>query len=404
MSHTSQKKLMLLGGLRYLLPVIEAAHEEGIHVITCDYIPGNIAHKYSDEYHDVNVMDKEAVLELARRLGIDGIMSFAVDPGVETAAYVAEKMGLQFQGSYESVRILQNKDLFRKFLTENGFNVPNAKGYDKAADTLADTDFFNWPVIVKPVDSAGSKGVVRVDDPARLEEAIATALSEAHNGRFIIEDFLEKEGHTSDSDSFTIDGRLVCCSFADQRFDENAPNPYTPSAYSWPSTIKAEAQEELTAELQRLVTLLKLQTGVYNIETRLCKNGKAYIMEVSPRGGGNRLAEMLRYAAGTDLIRNAVRAAVGLPVEEIGMPEYDGHLAEVVLHSEKDGTFEGIEIAADYQPLIVETDLWIKPGDTVHSFTGANNAIGTLVLRFPTLSQLENALANPTEWCKVIVK
>ncbi len=395
---------MLLGGLRYLLPVIEAAHEEGIHVITCDYIPGNIAHKYSDEYHDVNVMDKEAVLELARRLGIDGIMSFAVDPGVETAAYVAEKMGLQFQGSYESVRILQNKDLFRKFLTENGFNVPNAKGYDKAADTLADTDFFNWPVIVKPVDSAGSKGVVRVDDPARLEEAIATALSEAHNGRFIIEDFLEKEGHTSDSDSFTIDGRLVCCSFADQRFDENAPNPYTPSAYSWPSTIKAEAQEELTAELQRLVTLLKLQTGVYNIETRLCKNGKAYIMEVSPRGGGNRLAEMLRYAAGTDLIRNAVRAAVGLPVEEIGMPEYDGHLAEVVLHSEKDGTFEGIEIAADYQPLIVETDLWIKPGDTVHSFTGANNAIGTLVLRFPTLSQLENALANPTEWCKVIVK
>ena len=68
-----QKKLLLLGGLRYLLPVIEAAHKLGYYVITCDYIPGNIAHKYSDEYHNVSIIDKEAVLALARELEIDGI-------------------------------------------------------------------------------------------------------------------------------------------------------------------------------------------------------------------------------------------------------------------------------------------------------------------------------------------
>ena len=89
-----QKKLLLLGGLRYLLPVIESAHELGYYVITCDYIPDNIAHKYSDEYHNVSIVDKEAVLSLARELQIDGIMSFAVDPGVITAAYVQEQMGL----------------------------------------------------------------------------------------------------------------------------------------------------------------------------------------------------------------------------------------------------------------------------------------------------------------------
>ena len=95
-----KKKLMLLGGLRYLLPVIEAAHRHGIHVITVDYLPGNIAHKYSDEYHNVSIIDKEAVLALARKLQIDGIMSFAVDPGVVAAAYTAEQMGLPFQCSY----------------------------------------------------------------------------------------------------------------------------------------------------------------------------------------------------------------------------------------------------------------------------------------------------------------
>ena len=104
-----QKKLMLLGGLRYLIPVIEAAHKLGIYVITCDYLPDNIAHKYSDEYCNVSIVDKEAVLKIAQEKQIDGIMSFAVDPGVITAAYVQEQMGLPAFGPYESVCILQNK-------------------------------------------------------------------------------------------------------------------------------------------------------------------------------------------------------------------------------------------------------------------------------------------------------
>lgn len=403
-SEGKKKKLMLLGGLRYLLPVIEEAHKLDIHVITVDYLPDNIAHKYSDEYHNVSIIDKEAVLSLARKLEIDGIMSFAVDPGVVTAAYVAEKMGIPFQGSYESVKILQDKALFRKFLTENGFNVPKAKGYDRLDDALADTAFFSWPVIVKPVDSAGSKGVSRVDRPEDLEKSVAYALEESHSGKFIIEDFLEKKGHSSDTDSFTIDGKLVYCSFSDQRFDESADNPYTPSAYSWPSTMPEGAQKELTSELQRLMTLLGMKTGIYNIETRFCKDGKPYIMEVSPRGGGNRLAEMLKYASRTPLIANAVKAAVGMPVDRMDMPRYYGHLAEVILHADKDGIFEKIDIADDKEELVVETDLWVRPGDEVHGFSGANNAIGTLVLRFPTKEDLEEAMADIPSWCNVIVK
>ena len=93
------KKLLLLGGLRYLIPVIKVAHEIGIYVITCDYLPNNIAHRYSDEYINESIIDKEAILKIAKEKKIDGIMSFAVDPGVVTAAYVAEKMGLPFQCS-----------------------------------------------------------------------------------------------------------------------------------------------------------------------------------------------------------------------------------------------------------------------------------------------------------------
>lgn len=181
-----QKKLMLLGGLRYLIPVIEAAHKHGCYVITVDYLPDNIAHKYSDEYYNVSILDKEAVLQLAKELKIDGILSYAVDPGVTAAAYVAEQMGLPFTCSYESACILQDKSRFRRFLAENGFNVPNAKGYTDAEDALKDVDFFNWPVIVKPVDSAGSKGVTRVDDPKDLEKAIETALDSSQDRKSVV--------------------------------------------------------------------------------------------------------------------------------------------------------------------------------------------------------------------------
>lgn len=399
------RKILLLGGSRYLLPVIKSAHELGLYVITCDYLPDNIAHKYYDEYVNVSIIDKEAVLEAAKKLKIDGIMSFATDPGVVTAAYVAEKLGLPYGGSYESVSILQDKGRFRRFLTEHNFNVPHAKSYEKLEDALSDTEFFTWPVIVKPVDSAGSKGVTRVDDKNELRRAIEYALEFSHCYQFIIEDFIEKKGCSSDSDSFSIDGKLVVTTFSSQRFDIQSDNPYAPMAYSWPSTFSREHEDELTSEIQRLLTLLDMQSSIYNIETREGVDGKAYIMEVSPRGGGNRLAEMIRYASGVDMIKAAVQAAVGLPIDKVKQPQYDGCWAEYVLHSRVDGNFKELWIEPDFAAKnVIEVDLWVKKGEEIHSFTAANFAIGTVVMKFASEEELESKLSSMERYIKVIVE
>lgn len=399
------KKILLLGGSRYLLPVIKSAHELGLYVITCDYLLDNIAHKYSDEYVNVSIIDKEAVLEAAKKLEIDGIMSFATDPGVVTAAYVAEKLGLPYGGSYESVSILQDKGRFRRFLTEHNFNVPHAKSYEKLEDALCDTDFFTWPVIVKPVDSAGSKGVTRVDDKNELRKAIEYALEFSQCDQFIIEDFIEKKGCSSDSDSFSIDGKLVATTFSSQRFDIQSDNPYAPMAYSWPSTFSREHEDELTSEIQRLLTLLDMQSSIYNIETREGVDGKAYIMEVSPRGGGNRLAEMIRYASGVDMIKAAVQAAVGLPIDKVEQPQYDGCWAEYVLHSRVDGKFKELWIEPDFAAKnVIEVDLWVKKGEEIHSFTAANFPIGTVVMKFASQENLESKLSSMERCIKVIVE
>ena len=399
-----QKKLMLLGGIRYLLPVIKAAHEQGYYVITADYLPGNIAHKYSDEYVNVSIIDKDAVLKVAREKQIDGIMSFGVDPGVLSASYVQNKMGIPSFGPYESVEILQNKDRFRAFLAENGFNVPKAKGYDSVEAAMSDTTWLPWPVIVKPTDSAGSKGVTRVNQLEDLRPALEYAMDHSISGRILVEEFIEKEGCSSDTDSMSVAGQLVFTSFNAQRFDVEAVNPYTPAAYSWPSTFTREQEDYLTQEIQRLITLLGLKTVVYNIETRIGTNGKPYIMELTPRGGGNRLCEMLRYATEVDMITAITRVMVGDPIEHIEQKPYNGHWAEIILHADKSGIFDRLEMNKDLAAEIIEEDLWVRHGEVVEPFQGANNAIGTLVLKFKTADDLEEAITHQRDWLKVVVR
>lgn len=401
----AQKKLMLLGGLRYLKPVIEAAHKQGYYVITADYLPDNIAHKWSDEYCNVSIIDKEAVLKEAQRLKIDGIMSFACDPGVVAASYVQNKMGLPSFGPFESVEILQNKDKFRAFLAKNGFNVPQAKGFDSVDAAMKEIYWYPWPVIVKPTDAAGSKGVTRVDKAEDLKPALEYAMEHSISGHIIVEEFIDKQGCSSDTDSFSEDGKLKFVSFCAQRFDTEATNPYTPAAYSWPSTFSKEQEEYLTSEIQRLITLLNLKTVVYNIEVRVAPNGKPYIMELTPRGGGNRLCEMLRYATGVDMITAITRAMVGDPIlEPIEQKPYNGHWAEIILHADGNGVFDHLEISKDLPAEIVEEDLWVEKGDKVEGFEGANNAIGTLVLKFQSAEDLEKSITNQRNWLKVVVK
>mgnify|MGYP001401742508 FL=1 len=398
------KKILLLGGLRYLIPVIKSAHELGYYVITCDFLPQNIAHQYSDKYINANITDKELILKIAEEEQIDGIMSFAVDPGVLTASYVAEKMNLP-GCPFESVKILQNKVLFRKFLFENGFNVPKAKGFSSYADALKELDLFNFPVIVKPTDSAGSKGVTRVDYIEDVKSAVEYALANAVSDKeVIIEEFIEQSGFSSDCDSFSIDSDLKFVSFSNQYFDSKAENPYTPSAYSWPSFIDISHQEELVSELRRLVKLLNLGTSIYNIETRVGTDFKPYIMEVSPRGGGNRLSEMLRFATGVDLIKMAVKSAVGEENDQLEMPVYNGFWAEIILHSDRDGIFDEVKINNElFEDNIVEIDLWVKKGDKVNAFRGANDAIGTVVARFETEREMSSFVKFLNEHITVLV-
>ena len=266
-------------------------------------------------------------------------------------------------------------------------------------------NYFSWPVIVKPVDSAGSKGVTKVEDPKDLPMAIETALASSFSKNFIIEDFLNLDGYQSSADIFTIDGNLVYSTYSDQLFDKEAANPYTPAIEIWPATMKQECQNELSSELQRLFTLLGVKSGIYNVESRVCTNGKAYIMEVSPRGGGNRIAELQDMATGQNLIKNEILKALDMPMDNIAIPVYDGVWCNYILHSLNAGILESIEINEEFkQKHIRSIGLTKNVGDNIEVFLGANQSLGTIFLRFDTRRELDDALANKDSWLNIRLK
>lgn len=400
------KKLLLLGGTRYTIAAIEAAHkiQGGVHVITADYLPDNIAHKYSDEYCNINITNPEEVLKAAKKLEVNGIISFATDPGVVSAAYVAEQLGLPMPAPYKSVVIMQNKDKFRDFLEQNGFNVPKHMSFTDKADACQRIGEFTFPVVVKPVDSAGSKGVKRVDSIEELNEAIDNALQNSLSKRFIVEQFIEMIGSQSGSDSFVKDGKLVFATFDRQYYDRSSANPFTPAAMCYPSDMPEKIQKQLKDDIQRVVSLLNIGTTIINVECRFGTDGRPYIMELSPRAGGNRVPEIVSLSSGTDIILNNVKAALGLPVDNMVDPVYDSSYARVVLHSDKSGIFRSVQIDRDVEEkYLIEKDLLVMPGDKVEAFISANKSLGLLFMHFPNIEVADNYLNRIKEWVHVEV-
>ena len=205
------KKLLLLGGSAQQIVAIETAKKLGYETVLCDYLPDNPGQFHADRFYLVSTTDREAVLEVAKREQVDGVLAYASDPATPTAAYVAQALGLP-GNPYESVEILSNKDRFRAFLAENGFHTPKARAYTDPAQLERDLNAgeFSFPVILKPVDSSGSKGVARIDSPADLRGKIDCAMGYSRCKRLIVEGFVDKYGYQIAGDGLSIDGCSGC--------------------------------------------------------------------------------------------------------------------------------------------------------------------------------------------------
>lgn len=398
------KKILLLGGSRQQVPAIIHSKDKGYYTILCDYLPDNPGQRYADKFYCVSTTDKEAVLEIAIKNKIDGIVAYASDPAAPTAAFVAEKLGLP-TNPYKSVDLLSNKEKFRDFLAEHNFNTPKAKAFSTVEEAISEIEDFKLPVIIKPVDSSGSKGVSKLSHFKDLTTQIEKALSFSRTKKVIIEEYVEMKGYQVAGDGFSVDGKLMFRCFANDHFDSKGLNPFVPISASFPYEAPNKVYEKIHYEIQRVLDILGMKTGAYNFDVRVDENENVYLMEIGPRNGGNYIPQVIKYATGVDLLDYTIKAAMGEDCTDIKMVKPDGFWSYFAVHSDKAGTLKDIKIEESVKKNhIVESYMNYKNGDKIPAFTGANGNLGILIMKFKSMDEMLHMMDHSDEWIEVIVR
>ena len=399
----------MLGGSLYQTFAIKEAKRLGYYVITCDYLPDNPGHKFADEYRNVSTTDKDAVLALARELCVDGVVAYASDPAAPTAAYGAEQMGLP-TSPYKSVEILSNKDLFREYLQQNGFNCPKAMGFATYEEALVHIDEFRLPVMVKPVDSSGSKGINKMTDKTQLKVFVEDALRYSRRKRFLIEEFIVKKGHQISGDAFSVDGRLVFHCLGNEFYDPNCDKDFAPLGECWPFQMAHKYIEDLETQLQRLITLLNMKSNAYNVEAIVGEDDKVYLLELGARSGGSLIPQVVECATGVNMVTWVVQAAAGDPIDlsvlggKKEMP-IRGYWSNYMVHSNATGLFQSISFDKSFeQQHLIAFVNDLKIGTSVHRFRDAQDCIGEFILKYDSMQQMFDVIKNMENYINVDVK
>ena len=400
----SRQKILLLGGSAQQVVAIETAKRMGYHTVLCDYLPDNPGQYVADKYYNVSTTDVEAVYDVARKEGVSGILAYASDPAALPAAIVSERLGLPTNPS-KSVEILGVKHLWRNFLQNNGFACPG--NFTIHPDTplveiMSKIQSLRFPVVIKPTDSSGSKGVTVLNNLSEIEKAIDIADSYSRNKVLIVEEFISNAFHSViGGDIFVQDGHIVL--FGEMScIRDDAWGGLIPIGERRPSGLSRRQMDKLHAELQRLVAMLDMRFGELNIEVLLDNNDDVHFLELGPRAGGNMIPIQLSDAFGVDLVRANISAAMGCS-PELELDEKPGCYFTYVLHSHSDGMFKGVDFSEEIAGNVYRKVLYKKCGDRVEAIDGAGKAIGIVFMHCGTEHEMNRICARLDELIKVKV-
>ena len=400
----TRQKILLLGGSAQQVVAIKTAKRMGYHTVLCDYLPDNPGQYVADRYYNVSTTDVDAVYEVARNEGVSGILAYASDPAALPAAIVAERLGLPTNPS-KSVEILGVKHLWRNFLQNNGFACPG--NFTVHPDTpleeiMIKIQSLRFPVVIKPTDSSGSKGVTVLENLREIEKAIHLADSYSRNKVLIVEEFISNAFHSViGGDIFVQDGHIVLYGEMSCIRDD-AWGGLIPIGERRPSGLSRRQVDKLHAELQRLVAMLDMRFGELNIEVLLDNNDDVHFLELGPRAGGNMIPIQLSDAFGVDLVRANISAAMGCS-PELELDEKPGCYFTYVLHSHSDGMFKGVDFSEEIAGNVYRKVLYKKCGDRVEAFDGAGKAIGIVFMHCGTEHEMNRICARLDELIKVKV-
>ncbi len=384
------KKLMIMGAGIYQVPLIKKAKEMGIHTIAVS-IPGNYpGFAYADEVSYTNTIDYEAVLKVAREKQVDGIVTSGTDVAVITIGRVCDALGLKGL-SFEAAKIASDKMLMKECFEKEGVRTARFRkvGFDE--DVLEAVKELTYPLIVKAVDSSGSRGITRVNAPENMAAAVEAVRGVTHKDYFIVEEFII--GEEFGAQAFVYNGKVqFVLPHGDYVF---VGDTGVPVGHFAPYDLPEEVLRDASEQCEKAIHAMKLDNCAVNADFIL-KDGKTYVLELGGRAGATCLVELVGIFYGFDYYEKIIEAALGEdPVFPLnGSTPNASHL----LMSDKDGVIRSITNRNQPDPDICEIQFDFGVGDEVHKFRIGPHRIGHVVTKGNSLEEakalLDRALAN----------
>lgn len=299
------KKLAIIGASYLQLPLVNKAKELGINTICFAWEEGSVCKNLCDKFYPISIIDKEAILKVCQKEAIDGITTIASDTAVVTVNYVATRMGLRSNPD-EYSEVTTNKYKMRQCFMDN--DVPSPKF------TLADSSNhyqitgFKFPLIVKPTDRSGSRGVEKVLDPVQLEEAIVRAQNESFEHKVIIEEFVT--GREISVESISYEGKHNVLQLTD-KVTTGAPF-FVELEHHQPSTLAEDIKNRVREIVLHALDALHIQYGASHAELKITEDGDIRVIEIGARMGGDFIgSNLVELSTGYDFLKGVVEVALG---------------------------------------------------------------------------------------------
>lgn len=372
---------MLIAGGGYAdIPLILSAKKLGYHVITTGNRPDELGHLYSDEYHHADFSDIKTMLTLSEQLKISAICACCNDFSALSSAYVAENLGLPGHDSYNTAKIIHHKDLYRQFALENAILSPIAMGFTNIKEALNQIESLSFPLMIKPVDLTGGKGISRINHLAQTLPALEKAFSASPAKRIVVEEFITGSRHGFSA--FLRNGRIIFF-FSDN--EHYFKNPYLVSAASTPSIVSSTIEKKLCLESEKIASLLSLKTGIFHVQYILRK-GEPVIIEICRRAPGDLYIKLVEHATGVLYSDWIVKASAGLECNGLSHVKPKGFFTRHCVMSAKPGKVKNIVFDSSIKKNIIDQLMWWKKGDYVSDIMTSKFAI--VFLKFDSMEEM----------------
>ena len=395
----TSNKLLLLGGSHAEIPLIKAAQELGWFVITTGNNRDGLGHPYADKTVFADFSNKEAMLELAKTEGVTAVCSGCNDFALLSTVYVCEQLGLPGHDSYATSLEIHHKDRYRALATRLGIPTPQAKVVHNEQEFEKAIAALTFPIIVKPVDLTGGKGIHRATNVEEARAAYKDATSRTRQDHIVVEEFIEGTNHGFSA--MLVKGK-VAFAFADN--EQYFINKYLVSGANTPSTTPDTGLAKLRDYSERIARELNLVDGILHIQYIEKNDGTPFIIEICRRPPGDLYIKFVKYATGIDYPKFIVMAETGEDISSIADAPTQGfwlrHCVMAGKNIENNSVVREVSFAPEIQGNIVEKFLWYKPGEVVTD--KLIYKAGIVFFHFDTLSEMQDKTKRMTELVKII--